>query len=212
VNVLEQLGRGVAEGKLPTPVTVEKALAALPEDSRNVVRSYVDCKARLEGNADLAGKLRPGAQPPDAATILRDLKRVEAALTPPSDGPIAFNLMLMPEGPPLSLRPGVKESLGKNLPELEKLPDAELAARKCVLGELRAAASLPWHRLNVHTQYMNHRPTSQLATDPTRTRKEDQAEAQAEARLGRPLKPEERLLVRHLIGKKSPEELMAALK
>jgi hypothetical protein len=176
LEALETLGRAAGGDwpKVPAAEVLEAELAKLPEGLRAEVRKYLVSRARLEGNSGLARELQRGGEPPDAPTILRDLTALAAE--PPVTPPPAQNasrLNLGPEGPQISLRPGVREELGKGLPELElaKLPKVELAARIQVRAKIEGAGHQAWDHLNVHLNHLKKHHAPQL--QPRRNENKD---------------------------------------
>jgi len=219
MKALQKLQAGITRSApLPSAEMVESALKALPEGSRPGVLCYVSGRAQLEGNLDLARKLS-GDQLPDAQAILRDMERLGASPGVPAGPTGPHNPLPVPEGPAISVHPAVKESLGKDLPALPKdlpvldqLPAAELRARKWVLGEFHGSANWPEHRLIVHFAYTNNGNAPSLPAPPDWKKEDEGTEAAVETRLGRPLEPAERILIRHLRDKKTPEQLAAVVK
>jgi hypothetical protein len=202
--------------KPPDPDAVESALNDLSagadtEALRSDVRTYLACRARLEGRNALAARLRPAIATAKAPEVLRDLKVLGAALDVPGAPPEApadplLGPLPQPEAPAMSLRAPVRESLGAGLPEAEELPKAERAARKSVLRRIEANAHLPWHCLNLHLlRLKDFRPA--VKEDENEAKKDATAEEDVVRLLRRELKPEERILVRHLRRTKTSEEI-----
>ena len=108
------------------------------------------------------------------------------------------------EPEPLSLKAPVREALNQDLPGLvEDLPAAELRARRGALRSIETSAG--WHWNHVALSLRNFKGATAVG-DP------DDREAEVERRLGRPLAPEERLLVRRLLCTKTTAEVVAVLR
>jgi WD40 repeat protein len=155
LEALETLGRAAGGDwpKVHAADVLEAALAKLPPDLRADVRKYLVSRARLEGNSGLARELQRGGEPPDAPTILRDLTALaEEPRVRPPPAQNASPLNLGPEAPKISLRPEVREELGKGLPELklDELPKVELVARIQVRAKIDVAGSEASRHLKIN--------------------------------------------------------------
>src|SRR5262249_44517313 len=118
-------------------------------------------------------------------------------------------LGLVPEPTPISFRPAVQEKPGADLPTLTS---AEKDARVAVMSRMEASAEVHFAHVHVHLYHLTHgRHYVPGGTDRDRDEREKTA-AEVEKALDRKLTPAERVLVRHLQGKKSVEELAAILR
>jgi hypothetical protein len=183
--------------------------ANTPAEEVGQVRQYLGLRAHLEGRSDIAKRLLGTETLPDGRKVLRDLKVLGATPAPPPPAESLGGLPL-PEPEPLSWRPGVKEKLGQGLPELEKeIPEAEMAARRRVLGTIERSAFRHSNHLTIHL-YNLQSISNVLRSEDNDSDKRNRF-PEIETRLGRRLKPEERLLARHLLRTSSPEEVAARL-
>jgi hypothetical protein len=181
-----------------------------PEVEVGQVRRYLALRARLEGRPDITTRLLGGEDLPDGPTVLRDLKTLGGAdgLPPPNES--ALDGLPLPEPEPIGLRPPVKESLGKGLPEYEKeATAAEKAARKRVLGTVERSASRNANHVAI-SLYNLRGVTKALASHDDEEEQKNQ-EKEVETHLGRRLTPAERLLARHLLRKMRPDQVAAEL-
>jgi hypothetical protein len=164
------------------------------------LKHFLACRAALEGHLDVARDL--GA-PADGPGLLRDLKR--AASTSPREAPAASALgPLIPEGPAMSFRPGVRESLKADLPLMNELTAAEKAARKTALEEIERQA----RRRAAHVTLLTGR---WAMPQPNRPADEPVAVGEPEIDevvklLGRRVSEAERVLIRHLRASKDAAE------
>jgi hypothetical protein len=214
LKALSELGVVInGSGKEPAEIVANLGkLGELSEDPELLtqLRQYSRCRFCLEGNAEAAAKVLPGGKAPaDADGLLRDMKALrsggDASKLPMGDSVLG----LVPEPPALSFRPGVKEAYGADLPALES---AEKEARLAVLVRMEESAEVHFAHVHVHLYHLTHGlHYVPGGTDRDRDEREKTA-AEVEKVLGRNLTPAERVLVRHLQGKKSVEELAAILR
>ena len=112
--------------------------------------------------------------------------------------------MPLPEPEPIGLKAPVREKLDTYLPGLPKdLPGAELGARRGAVRAIEISAGTHWHHVALHLYNLK---SSASASEP------DDREKKVESQLGRPLRPEERLLARRLLRTRSPAEVAAVLR
>jgi hypothetical protein len=208
--------RDLVHGPWPQDIRaedVENAVKAfettsLPEAP--TLRRYLALRAEMEGQREVARLLLPPGEVRDARSVLRDLKALEEfSATPFPTSPLGD--LPLPEPVPLSLKPSVREALNKDLPDLfeklpgteEKLPDAELRARRGALRAIETSAGMRWDHVAIS---LHNLKGVTIGCDP------DDREAEVERQLGRPLAPEERLLVRRLLRTKTTAEVVSILR
>jgi hypothetical protein len=221
---LRLLVRGTWERK-PDAGTLKRILveveASAGKATRDRLARYLACRARLEGEAELASQLHPeGKGQANGAEVLRDLKlstpppaAKESVPRPPGD-PL-LNLPI-PEAPALSVRPAVREALGAGLPMLAELEAAEMQAREGVGREAEVNAWLEWHQVRVQMGQLapyqrgvggTEGLTRQTALGET-VPVGDPLVAEVEKQVGRKLSAAEKVLVRHLRQKRSEAEVV----
>jgi hypothetical protein len=184
-----------------------------PDEEVVRVKRYLGLRALLEGQPDVARHLLGSEELPDGPTVLRDMKLLGSGdgLPPPPEVS-ALGGLPFPEPEPISLRPRVKESLGKGLPEFEKeATAAEAAARKRVLGTVERSASRHANHVDI-TLYNLRGVTKALASHDDDEQEQKNREKEVETHLGRSLTPAERLLARRLLRTMSPEQVAAELR
>jgi hypothetical protein len=202
------------------------ALSAAGQDAALVAqsRTYLGCRAVLEGHPEAAGTWLPAGRATTAEALLRDLKAVAPgeAPAPPvraeAVGAPALGSLPVPEAPPISVRPSVRESLRADLPAVEGLAAAEKQARGRLVQQLEAGAEN--HANHVYL-YMNglrgYFPVGHEVAAGTDVRlDEDNADAASIAAvaglLGRKVTPVERIIIHHLRSEKSAEEIATAMR
>jgi hypothetical protein len=201
--------RDLVHGPWPQDVRAEDVVAGLtafenasPQEAP-ALRRYLALRAEMEGQPGVARQLlRPG-EVLNTPSVLRDLKLLEeVSATPPPTSPLVDSPL--PEPEPLGLKPPVREALSKGLPKLvEDLPAAELRARRGALRAIEASAGTRWNHVAIALHNLKG-----VTTDSA----PDDREAEVERQLGRPLTPEERLLVRRLLRTKTAAEVVAVLR
>ena len=208
---LKALGglRDLVHDPWPQTVKVEEveagvvayARTASPQETA-VMRRYLVLRAKMEGHPDVARRLLPG-ETLEARSVLRDLRALEELrATPPPISPLGD--VPLPEPEPVGLKAPVREALDRDVPGLgEELPGAELRARRGALRAIEISAGAHWHRVTLN---LHNLKSSASASEP------DDRENEVERQLGRPLRPEERLLARRLLRTRRPAEVVAALR
>jgi hypothetical protein len=178
------------------------AQTASPADAA-VMRRYLGLRARMEERPDVARQLLRPADHRDAQTVLRDLEVLaEVSAAPPPASPLSD--LPLPEPEMAGFKASVREALDRDLPGLAReLPAAELRARRGALRAIEASAGKQWHLVAISL----HNVKSASADNGP-----DDREAEVERQLGRPLRPEERPLVRRLLRSKTTAEVVAVLR
>jgi hypothetical protein len=181
---------------------VAYARTASPQEAA-VMRRYLGLRARMEGRTDVARRLLPPGETLEAQAVLRDLRILaETRATPPGDSPLGD--VPLPEPEPIGLKAHVREEFDRDLPGLgEELPGAELRARHGALRAIESSAGAHWHLV---TLQLHNFQSAASASEP------DDREDEVERQLGRPLRPEERLLARRLLRTRRPAEVVAVLR
>ena len=156
---------------------------------------------------------RPGI----AHRLAQHLQRVESdAPAEPTVAPTEHPLgLLVPEGPPLSFRPAVREALNADLPLLRDLEAAEQKARAGAVRLIEQEAA--HHAAHVRLLACRLSPPAGDRKQPdrpaqTRFPERDPLVDDVVGLLGRPASPAEKVLIRHLRTSHTAEETAAALK
>jgi hypothetical protein len=209
---LKALGRlrNLVHDPWPQTVKVEEVEAGVAAYARTaspqetaVMRHYLVVRAKMEGQPDVARRLLPPGEALEARSVLRDLRVLEEIrATPPPTSPLGD--LPPPEPEPVGLKAPVREALDRDLPGLaEELPGAEWRARPGAVRAIEISAGAHWHQVTLH---LHNLKSSASASAP------DDREDEVERQLGRPLRPEERLLARRLLRTRRPAEVAAALR
>jgi len=230
LQALQELHTTIARPKLAVDMAaVEKHLARLPAGpERDLlaadVRRYLRCRAHLTGEPAAAARLLPGDASPNADSLLRDLKAVASnepappTLSPGVPAVSVLEPLPLPEADPLGIRPNVKETLGADLPKMQEVVTAEKAARARLLGQLNTNAQVSFHHFQVHLAMMasrghsGHRLDGGMAARVSSPEEDRRNETEVAKRLEREITAPERLLINHLNGKKTAEELATMLR
>jgi hypothetical protein len=149
---------------------LDRAEAAGGAAARKELARYLGCRARLEGHAELARRLR-GDERHDAQAVLRELRDLKLPAAAPTEPPPVPPLGLpVPEGSMRGFRPAVLESLGADLPMMQKLSVAEGKAREGVLREAERFAAPDRQNVQIHlsrlSPYTRHVKAGKEATGP----------------------------------------------
>jgi hypothetical protein len=183
---------------------------SLPPEDAALLKQYLGYRAILEDQPVLAAQMLGTRKLPDGPELLRDLKRIgDLPGSPPPPAVSSLDGLPRPEPGPLSWRPAVKEKLGLGLPELEEIPAAEQNARRRILDTLEWSAFR--HGNHMHIALYNLRSISNLVHSEDDDSDRRANTTRVETFLGRQLKAEERLLVRHLLRTSAPEKVAAKL-
>lgn len=216
VKTLDDLRAAVAAGDDAKSAALLRDVEVSDRPLAGDVRRWLGYRAMRDGKADAARAILGEAPPPDSRVLLRDLTRTLAAAE--TFGPDPGVVLLVPEAPATGIRPGVKEDPLADLPPLTEVSAVE---KRCQDGlSSRIASHLQTHQARGNANLGRVQGFVEAARerekDPAfedERRKEREALAAVEAKLGRPLDPAERLLAQAVLRQgKTPDEVAKIVK
>lgn len=171
-------------------------------DRTGLIRTYLGCRARLEGHDAAARGLGVTG---NGREVLRDMKKIDAADVGnrPADAPLGLPV---PEAAPLRFRPDVREALDADLPLMDELARTEKAARAKATALIENEASYQAARARLlMARWPSKGAQAEKAPAPAPKGAEPEVEEVMKL-LGREVSAAERVLIRHLRESKSAKE------